>query len=121
MNILRGVLTGILLWVLIFFEVSILKFGFKLAGQLYYFVHYLLLIILIWISASAYFKGRRIKSDAKNGLILGILFVVIGVILDAIITIPLFVKSYAFFLDPYLLAGLIETIVISVIVSALKR
>ena len=33
---------------------------------------------------------------------------------------PLFVKSYAFFLDKYLIAGLAETLVIAIIAGAIK-
>ncbi len=120
-NIKRGILTGVLLWALIFFEVSILMFGFKLEGLSYYIIHYVLLAVLASISAMIYFKGKKIKRSAKEGFYLGILLVVTAVVLDSVITIPLFVKSYSFFLDPYLVAGLIETVIVSTIFGAVKK
>lgn len=121
MKITRAILCGILLWVLIFFEVSILMFGLKMqAGTFYYIIHYILSFLLIAISALVYFKGK-VKKGAVQGVLLGIIFVVVGAILDAIITVPLFIKSYSFFNDFYLWLGYLETVVVSVIAGALKK
>ena len=109
-----------MLWVLIFFEVSILMFGFRLsAGTTYYTIHYLLLAVIAYLAALFYFKGK-VKRSAKEGFLAGIIMLVTSIILDAAITVPLFVKSYAFFLDKYLIAGLAETLVIAIIAGAIK-
>lgn len=122
MNIKRAISTAVLLWVLIFFEVSILMFGLGLEGTTYYMVHYLLLILLIAISAHLYFKGKKIKANLTEGLKLGITYVIVGVILDAVITVPLFIKDYfSFFLDLKLVVGLLITIIVATISGIVKR
>lgn len=78
-------------------------FGFNIEEkQLIYTIHYIVAIILISLCALLY--SKREKKGALEGLYLGIIFIITGSILDAIITVPLFVKTYTFFLDPYLLA-----------------
>ncbi len=121
MNLKRAILTGALLWVLIFFEISILMFGLGLEGITINIVNYIVLIALASISAIIYFKGKNIKAGLKEGFILGVFYVIVGVILDAIITVPLFVKDYSFFIDIFLIIGLIETIVITSIIGLIKK
>lgn len=121
MNWKRGILTGILFWVLIFFEVSILMFGFSLqAGTLYYIIHFIVLILLVLISALIYFQ--KAKPGWKQGLFLGIIYIIVGIILDSIITIPLFMKlDYSFLIRSDILIGYIETIVLCVIFGAIRK
>lgn len=119
MNIKRAILTGILLWVLIFFEVSILMFGLKLQGAIYYTIHFVLLLLLVIISALIYF--RKVKGSLTEGLVLGVIYVIVGVILDAIITVPLFIKDYSFFIQWDLLFGLLETVLITTIIGLTRK
>jgi len=124
MNTKRAILSGILLWVLIFFEVSILLFGFKLAqgATAYYISHYILLVILVVISSLVYFKERKIKADFKQGVLLGICFILVGVVLDSIITIPLFLKmDYSFLISMEMLMSNILVIVVSGVVGLVKK
>ena len=121
MNIKRAIFSGALLWVLIFFEVSILMFGFGLeAGRNYYIIHYILLAVLSLISAVVYFGGKKVKKGFGEGFLVGIVFVIAGLVLDAVITVPLFIKDYSIFADPYLWAGIIEALVVVVIVGVVK-
>ncbi|MDD5192965.1 MAG: hypothetical protein PHF67_00085 [Candidatus Nanoarchaeia archaeon] len=123
MNWKRAILCGALLWVLIFFEVSILMFGFKLSASSvnYYILHYILTGILALIVAFVYFRGK-VKGGFAKGLLVGIIFAIIGVILDAIITIPLFMNfNYSFFADIYLWMGILEGIIITGIIGAFKK
>ena len=121
MNLKRAVLTGALLWILIFFEVSVLMFGLVLENSTLYIVHYLLLILLVGISAYVYFKGKKIRKGFYEGFLLGIVFVIVGLILDLIITVPLFVKDYGAFFSSWLLLGLLEVIIITSIYGSLKK
>ena len=124
MNTKRAILSGILLWVLIFFEVSILLFGFKLAqgATAYYISHYILLVILVVISSLVYFKERKIKANFKQGVLLGICFILVGVVLDSIITIPLFLKmDYSFLISMEMLMSNILVIVVSGVVGLVKK
>lgn len=130
MSVKRAVLVGALLWVFIFFEVSILMFGFNLGaanGASYYIPHYIASAILAIVACIIYFKGI---GGIKEGFFAGIIFLITGVILDSIITIPLFtskqypaiIQAYsAFFLDPMLWTGMIEGFIIVVIFGALKK
>ena len=120
MKLTRAIISGIILWVLIFFEVSILMFGFKLtAGQMYYTIHYVLLLILTFIVAYFYFHKR--KGTLTEGLLAGIVMMITGIILDAAITVPLFVKTYSFFADPMLWIGLAEGVIVMGIAGAIKK
>jgi hypothetical protein len=122
MKIKRAVLCGALLWVLIFFEVCILMFGLKLQPErTYYIIHYILSGIIAFIAAFIYF-GKGIKKGFKEGLLVGIIFAITGIILDSIITIPLFNNfDYSFLLNIYLWFGIIEGIIIVTIVGSLKK
>lgn len=120
MKLWRGVLTGIILWVVIFFEVSILMFGFGLQdGTTYYVIHYILLALFLIIASLVYFK--KAKKGAVEGLLLGLIFVITGAVLDAVITVPLFVKDYSLFFNANMLPGYLESIILPIIVGALKR
>ena len=61
------------------------------------------------------------KRGPAQGLLLGLVFIAVGIILDAIITIPLFVKDYGFFLNFYLWIDLRITLVITTIFGAIKK
>jgi hypothetical protein len=48
MKFWRAVLTGVLLWVLIYVEVLILMFGFGLnGGGVYYTIHYSMIVLFV--------------------------------------------------------------------------
>jgi len=122
MKLLRAVISGIILWVLIFFEVSILMFGFGLEeGFGYYIVHYILLALFAVLVSLIYFRGKKVKAGWWNGFLLGIVLIITGIILDILITVSLFVNDYNFFDDIYLWYGYAEILVISVIVGILKN
>ena len=99
MNLKRAILTGVLLWVLIFFEISVLMFGFNLETPEINYVHYVLSIFIVGFVTSYYLRGRGVKKGWQEGLLFGVVLVVVGIILDAIITVPLFIRSYSFFLN----------------------
>lgn len=88
----RALIISVVLWLLIFFEVSILFFGFGLSPGIttYYIVHYLLFTFFIIIFALIYFNIKNVEKGAINGLVLGLIFVVTEIILDSVIIIPLF-------------------------------
>lgn len=121
MNLKRAVLCGALFWVLIFFEVSILKFGLKLPVDLtYYIVHYAAILVLTLISALIYFDIKQ-KSGFNEGFLLGVVFVLAGFILDFIVTVPLFIRDYKFFNDVYLWMGYAEIVVVATVIGGLKK
>jgi hypothetical protein len=120
MNIKRAVIIGAVLWVVIFFEVCVLMFGFGLSsGMTYYIIHYILAAIFLVAASLIYFKKK--KGSWKKGLLLGIIFMITGTILDAVITVPLFVKDYSAFFTIEMLASYLEGIAVTTLVGALKR
>jgi phosphoglycerol transferase MdoB-like AlkP superfamily enzyme len=120
MKLLRAILTAIVLWILIFFEVSILMFGFKMTtGALYYTIHYVFLVIITAIASLIYFK--KAEKGAPQGLLLGIFFLVVGTILDALITVQLFVHNYSFFASYYLWIGYGITLLMTILIGAVKK
>lgn len=111
MKFMRAIGIGALVWVLIFIEWSVIMFSpfLKDLGTWQWAIHYFVLIFIGMFCAWIYYKS----DDRINGFALGIIFLVVGVILDALITVPLFIKSYSnYFLSPLLWAGFMELIVI---------
>ncbi|MGD9275917.1 MAG: DUF5367 family protein [Candidatus Pacearchaeota archaeon] len=106
MNLKRGILFGSLLWVLIFVWWSVLIFIPGLNETLQYVIHYCLLIVAASFIANLYYR----KKDKVNGFLLGLVFLGAGLILDTIITVPLFTMPQGvgyldFFFAPLMLVG----------------
>jgi|SRR3989339_513701 len=95
MNIKRAIGFGAMLWILIFVVWSILMFApwFKDGEMRIYVTHWILLVPMILLLAKWYFKAT--PPSLKKGLFLGLIGLATGTVLDMIITVPLFVKSYA--------------------------
>lgn len=123
MKLWRAIRLGALSWILIFFEVSALMFGLKwVSGTLNYnLVHYTFLIVIVALCGYLYFRGKKIEAGWFEGLKVGLVFLVTGIVLDAAITVPLFVKSYAFFLDFNLIIGFIESVIVVMVVGAVME
>ncbi|MFH1439570.1 MAG: hypothetical protein ABIG89_03325 [Candidatus Woesearchaeota archaeon] len=86
-----GLLWGFLLWIFIFVEWSILMFlpWVKDKQVVQYLIHFVVLVILVMLCAGKYFKN--VSASAKEGFVVGIFFLIIGNVLDMVITIPLFI------------------------------
>ena len=122
MKLIKAAGIGILFWLLIFLEISITMIGLKLSNLIVYIIHYILMIPIAILCAWLYCKNK----DKTNGFLLGLFIVIIGIILDMIITVPLFIipqgGSYAvYFSNFYLIAGLIEGIIIIGIYKTLSK
>lgn len=123
MNFKNATLWAMLAWIFIFIEVSILMFTPFIASKLwlYYLLYYLISILLVGYCAYSYFKIEK-KSSFKSGLIVGLWFVLIGSILDLVITIPFFVKSFSFYSQSSLWIGFgIGILTCGIIGSYLKK
>ena len=119
MKILRAIGLGILVWILIFVEISIFQVGLKLTGLLGNIIHYILLIPIGILASWLYYKSK----DKIKGTILGIMFIITGVVLDLIITIPMFLeKDYSgFFSSVYLWIGFVVLILVVGIYDKVKN
>ncbi len=113
-----ALLTGVLLWILIFVEVS----TFFAAGiENYYYVHYIILVFLVMLCSLLYFRGSR--GGAKEGLVLGIIYLIIGLVLDLAITVPFFLEGdyMGFFNNFLLLLGFFEILALTIIFGSIFR
>lgn len=118
MKWLRALLIGLLLWVFIFIEISITMIGMHYSSLTSYVIHYVLMIPVGILCAWIYYNNK----DKLNGFVLGIVIVLTGIILDMIITIPLFIHSYAtYFGSYYLWIGYTEFVVIVGIYNLVKK
>jgi len=126
MRTLRAILLGILLWILIFVEISIFKIGFGLTGAVQYLIHYICLIVFTIIGAAIYYK----RKDRFNGFVLGIFWLLVGNILDLIITIPMFTaKNYGslsaaypgFYSDIWLWLGFLIVVVVTGVYGTARK
>ena len=126
MKILRAILLGILLWVLIFVEISVFVIGLGLTGVLQYAIHYIFLTIFTALGASIYYRTK----DKLNGFVLGIFWLLVGNVLDLIITIPMFTaKNYetlaaaysGFYSDIYLWLGFLIVIIVAGVYGLAKK
>ena len=116
MNLKRAIKTGIVVWVTIFIEWSIIIFApiLKDLGNWQYLLHYIILIPIIYYALQYYYKTK----DKENGFLVGTVILLTGIILDAIITVPLFtipqgVGYLEFYLNPLMLIGFVEFILVS--------
>ncbi len=114
-NYKSATLYGILLWILIFVEVTLLMFTPGLSQIVQKLIHLVILIPLVWLCAKLYFN--KAKASLKEGFLLGIYFLLIGTILDLLITLPLFVKSWSFYAQWSLWLGFLEGIIVCSLVG----
>jgi hypothetical protein len=121
MKITRAIWTGALSWGLVFIEVSILMFVFGIQNTDTSIAHHLLFPVTILIPALIYFNKPEVEKGAKQGIYLCLIFFATSLVLDSIITIPLFVKDYGFLLNPYHLIGLAESLAVTVVVGVIKK
>lgn len=124
MRIFRAMIFAILLWVLIFFEILILKFGFKIneTSLVYYYIHIPLLILFTLMCSLSYFWGREINRGFLQGLFLAIVFIVVLFLLDLIITATVFLnRDYSFLIRTDILIGELIIFVFTVIVGIFKK
>ncbi len=115
MNYKRALMTGVMLWVIIFVVVSILMFMPGLQNKVLsqHIIFWILLIPITLLLAKWHF--RMDPPNIKKGLLLGVIMLVAATVLDSIITVPFFVKSYAvFFANPLLYMGYGEILILSV-------
>lgn len=116
MKLLRTIWIGALIWALIFVEWSIIIFTpfLKDLGNWQYLIHYLILIPIVIFGVSLYYKsGYKI-----NGFLLGTFLLIIGIILDAVVTVPLFtipqgIGYLEFFSSIFMIIGYVELILVS--------
>lgn len=109
----RAIVTGIILWLLIFVVLSILMFTPFLKDRVMvrYTIFWLLLVPMTLLSAKWYFKMD--PPNLKKGLCLGLIILAISIVFDLAVTVPVFVKSYAkFFSDWKLYFGLSEILLL---------
>ncbi len=116
MNLKRAILFGALIWLLVFVEWSILVFApyVKESINLQWTIHFILLIPIVGYATHSYYK----KKSKDHGLVVGLIMLLAALVLDAIISVPLFIlpqgMTYAmFFLNPLMLAGMLEFLLIS--------
>ncbi len=107
MNIKRALGFGALMWIFIFVLWSIIIFIPALQDKetTQFVVYWVLLIPVVLLTAKWYFKAD--PPTLKKGILLGIIALVVGSILDAIITVPLFIEgNYGeFFLNKLMYIG----------------
>lgn len=122
MRVLRALLFGIVLWILIFLEVSILLFGLKIAppNGIYYLVHFILLILFTLLCSLSYFWVRNMRGGFIHGFILGLLFIIVLIILD-VIMVSIFIKDFNFFVRPDIIIGYITILILTSIVGIARR
>ena len=89
---LRPIILGITLWILIFILVSIQAFIFPIVdagiwSPVPLTIHFISVILATLIMSFWYYKS----SEKPNGFFLGIIWLVIDLLLESVITIPMFV------------------------------
>lgn len=123
MNLKRALGYSALLWIFIFVEVSVLMFGLQMPNPDSSLVHFILLGIITLAVSYLYFSTKTVKASVQQGILFGLAAIIFSAIIDAIITVPLFMQwDYAaLFLNGWLWVGYIEIIVITTFVGAFKK
>ena len=103
MNTKRAIIFGISVWIAAFVIISILMFTpwFKDSQTRVQVAWWVLEIPAVLLLAKWYFKMD--PPTVKKGFLLGVIGLVVGTVLDMIITVPLFVKSYSIFYTNWLM------------------
>lgn len=122
MKTLRALSIGALVWVLIFIEISITMIGLKFSETTVWVAHYFVLIPIAILCSWLYYKSK----DSINGFVLGIVFLIVGIVLDMIVTVPLFIIPQGggygtYFSNIFMLSGFLELIVLVGIYDLLRR
>ena len=107
MNWTKALLTSGLFWVLVFFEYAILSMGLDLTGAVFITFFFIFLAIITMICSVVYFNLKGVDTGFGQGFMLGLMFIIIGLILDLAITIPIFAGGdyNAFFSWWYMYVG----------------
>ena len=104
------ILYGLLWWVLIFVEVSIVGFtpSFSTMGENGFTllpkgiaIHFALLVIFSALLGKLYFRKTAVAS--QNAIVAAAIIIFTGLLLDALITVPFFVKSYSVYFTKWTL------------------
>ena len=103
MNIKRAIVFGVLLWILIFVVYSILMFTpwFKDSPLRINVGLWVSQIIFVLLACKWYFKSD--SPTIKKGFLVGLVALIVGTILDMIITVPLSTKSYLVYYGSWML------------------
>lgn len=122
MKVLRAIGVGVLFWMLVFIEISVTMIVLKLSSLLIYIIHYVLMVPIAFLCAGIYYKSK----DKINGFLLGLFMVLFGIVFDCIILVPLFIipmggNYLTYFFEFYLIAGLVEGIVLVGIYDLVKK
>src|SRR3989338_4651176 len=115
MNYLRAIKTGVMLWLTIFVVITILMFLPFLVDKkmLQFGIFWILLIPIVLLFCKWHFKMDA--PNLKKGFLLGIIMLLVILVLDMVITVPLFVKSFSvFFGDWMMFVGYIEVLLLAV-------
>ena len=122
MNWKRLLWQGILFWIVLFVLISIVMFLPFLAGKIVIqnIIVFIIDIVAAFIFATWYFQ--KAKGGIGNGIIFGIGILLIGIILDMIITVPLYVNSYIEYFSMWTLyLGILLVIITCAIAGAMKK
>ncbi len=122
----RAILFGVILWILIFIEIIILIFGFNYQaipkpGGFYYLVHFTFLIIFSLLCSLSYFWVKDMNGGLIHGFILGIIFVILLVILDTLITIPTFTLNYKFLIRPDIIIQYLVVLICATLIGLSRK
>lgn len=103
MNIKRAIIFGMILWILIFVVYSILMFlpWFKDDSLRINLGLWVSQIFIVPLLCKWYFKLD--PPTMKKGFLLGIMGLLVGTILDLVITIPISTKSYLLYYSSWML------------------
>jgi len=116
MKIIRAILSGTIIWVLIFISFTIMSFipVIKNSELQQNLILYVILIPIVIFGSKFYYK----KEQNTNGFIIGFIMAVTGLLLDTLITVPYVIIPHngtytSFFINPLLWITIIEFILIS--------
>tara|TARA_Y100000310_G_scaffold343880_1_gene453661 strand:+ start:9591 stop:10010 length:420 start_codon:yes stop_codon:yes gene_type:complete len=95
MNLKRATVIGLIIWVLTFLLGILLLaiIGFENVDSLennvtFSVVGIAIIVLLAAWGSVRYFNGKNVKRNAKEGFLLGLTFLIVGSILDALSAIP---------------------------------
>jgi Na+(H+)/acetate symporter ActP len=123
MKPIRAIVFGVFLWLLMFFLLSSLKFVFKInyPSSIYFLVYFAFFLLFTILCILGYFWVPKMKGGFVHGLVTGLIFLVLIVILHLVVVVPFVAESMFFIYRVDTLVSFLFIILISILVGLAKN
>lgn len=124
MNLKRGLISGLIVFAIVFLLASILMFVLYLSDLAFQIPMLIMGSLTVYlVTRYYYFKEGKVSSPIKEGIIVGILIAIVSFVLDIIVMVYGFAGDlgWAYFNNWSLISAYILTIFIPIVAAYMKK